>query len=440
MKRFFSYSLILGIILLTGFNTRAQTVKISAELRPRFEFRHGYKTLAPDNARAASFISQRTRLNALFANSSFSAFLSLQDIRVWGNVDQLNAKDVNGFGVHEAWGEIRLCDLLSLKVGRQEVSYDDERIFGAVGWTQQARSHDAAVLKFNFEDNHHLDIGLGYNATGESLFREEYDLSNYKTIQWLHYHGNFDKSGLSILFLNNGIAYDNEPSPLDYDEKIAYSQTIGARYNIGMEGLKIDAAFYYQGGKNGMNRDLSAFYFSANAMIQATDNINAGVGLEYLSGTSSENQNQVDETDHSFTPLYGTNHKFNGWMDYFYVGNYGGQNGLVDIFIPLSYKYKKWNFMLRPHYFLAAATVSILDDGGQAVRDYSNGLGAEIDFQAQYSISDNVNIAGGYSQMLASATMQVVKYPGNPDGEFYKNNNDWAWLMVTFKPTFFSKE
>lgn len=439
MSKFLSLFLVIGILLITD-EVLAQSVKISAEIRPRYEFRHGYRTLIPDDTKPANFVSQRTRLNAYFANETFKAYVSLQDVRVWGDVNQLNVKDVNGFGVHEAWGEVRLSDLLSLKIGRQEVSYDDERMFGAVGWAQQARSHDAALLKFFFNDNHKMEVGLGYNAMEASLYRVDYTNRNYKAIQWLHYHGIFENSGLSVLFLNNGIAYDADPDPSISDEKISYSQTIGARYNIGIKKIKVDAAFYYQGGKNGANRNLSAYYFSANAIVQATDAFNVGLGTEIISGTSTVDRNQADQTNHSFTPFYGTNHKFNGWMDYFFVGNYMGQNGLIDIYIPLLYKVKKWNFGIRPHYFIAAATVSTLDQGNQSTRDYSNGLGAEIDIVAKYTISPGINIAGGYSQMFATETMQVVKYPDNPSGEYYKNNNSWAWIMVTMKPTFFNKE
>ena len=31
----------------------------------------------------------------------------------------------------------------AFKVGRQEINYDDARIFGNVDWAMQARSHDA---------------------------------------------------------------------------------------------------------------------------------------------------------------------------------------------------------------------------------------------------------------------------------------------------------
>ncbi len=154
------------------------------------------------------------------------------------------------------------------------------------------------------------------------------------------------------------------------------------------------------------------------------------MGGEYLSGTSSIDQNDASKKDKSFTPLYGTNHKFNGWMDYFYVGSYNGSNGLIDVYMPLSLKIKKLTFKMIPHYFMAAATIStIQEDGSQ--KDYSDGLGVEIDYSMTYTASKSMNLSAGYSQMLGTESLQVLK------GGNYENNNNWAWVMVTFKPTFF---
>jgi hypothetical protein len=36
----------------------------------------------------------------------------------------------------------RLTEAFSMKLGRQEVIYDNSRIFGNVDWAQQGRSHD----------------------------------------------------------------------------------------------------------------------------------------------------------------------------------------------------------------------------------------------------------------------------------------------------------
>lgn len=66
--------------------------------------------------------------------------------------------------------------------------------------------------------------------------------------------------------------------------------------------------------------------------------------------------------------------------------------------------------------------------------DYNNGLGTELDFTFGYNLSKAVKMQAGYSQMFATESMEVLK-----DGN-YKNTNNWAWIMFTFKPTFFEKK
>lgn len=417
----------------------SQTVKVSAELRPRYEYRHGFKTLFPDGQSPANFVSQRTRLNGFFANDKFKAYVSLQDVRVWGDVNQLNKGDVYGFSVHEAWGQIKFCDIFSLKAGRQEISYDDQRMFGAVGWAQQARSHDAAIFKFFINDNNKIDLGIAYNAMQESLYMVDYTNNNYKFMQWMHYHGDYGKkSGLSVLVINNGLAYDADPDTTKVDEKIAYSRTAGVRYSFKSDKIKFNAALYWQGGKTRANVDWASSYFGGDISFHLVKGFSFGLGGEYLSGNDmvkdSTGLNRVDKNkEKAFAPLYGTNHKFNGWMDYFYVGNHAGSVGLIDIYLPLKYKIKKVTFTLTPHYFMSAGNVSIID-GNQVKKDLSSGLGTEIDFSIGYAVTKSVVIAGGYSQMFATETMQVLK------GGNYQNTNNWAWIMITFKPTFFSIE
>ena len=390
------YSLaLLVILMLISDSILAQQVNVSAEIRPRYEFRHGYKTLFPDDAKAANFISQRTRLNGFFSNQTFKTYISLQDVRIWGDVNQLNTSDVNGFSVHEAWGQVHFCDVFSLKVGRQEIVYDDQRIFGSVGWAQQARSHDAAIFKFSFSEKHDLDAGIAYNAMTESLYEEIYSKANYLTIQWLHYHGNFGKSGLSFFFLNNGMAYDSNPDTTKIDQEVAFSQTIGARYTLNSDKIKFNAASYYQFGKNAKNRDLSAMYFNAEISFHFVKTFSFGLGGEYLSGTSTEDQFDKTKTDKSFSPFYGTNHKFNGHLDYFYVGNHAGNVGLVDIYLPLKLTVKKFTFTLTPHYLMSAATVSTPITAEIATwLEYSNGLGTEIDFAVTWAVTKSVVIIG----------------------------------------------
>jgi hypothetical protein len=430
MKKIFCLFVLFALGFSMGSRSIAQEVKISGELRPRYEMRHGFGTLIPDDMDAANFVSQRLRLNAFYATSNYRFYLSLQDVRVWGDVPQLNKSDVYGPSVHEAWAELLLNEAWSLKAGRQEIIYDDSRIFGNVGWAQQARSHDAVIIKFTPNTNHRLDVGLAYNAALESNFKTDYTISNYKTMQYAWYHGSFDKLGVSFLALNSGYAYNTVVDSLPV-EKIAWNVTLGPRLSYKDGKLSANAAFYYQTGKNANYQPLSAMYFAADAGYQILPVINVGAGVEYLSGTSSKDKSAGND-DKSFTPLYGTNHKFNGWMDYFYVGNHIGNVGLVDVYVPINYKKDKWSLTLMPHLFNTAATLSSYN--GERWNDQESYLGTEIDISAAYAFSPEVTIEAGYSHLFASESMQVIK------GGDYKNMQNWAWLMLTIKPVFFSSK
>ena len=71
-------------------------LEINAELRPRAEVRHGYKAIPKEDAEAATFVSQRTRLNFYYSHSKFKVGISFQDVRVWGDEQLFNATGVYG--------------------------------------------------------------------------------------------------------------------------------------------------------------------------------------------------------------------------------------------------------------------------------------------------------------------------------------------------------
>ncbi len=91
----FSYIRIFALCLLSllSVNQLMAQFKLSAELRPRTEYRHGYKTLFTEDDKAAFFTSQRNRLNANYSFEKLKFALSLQDVRVWGDVTQMNNTD-----------------------------------------------------------------------------------------------------------------------------------------------------------------------------------------------------------------------------------------------------------------------------------------------------------------------------------------------------------
>ncbi len=415
---------IIGIIILFtfGFYAEAQEFKLSADLKPRFEYRHGFGKLMIPNVDPEAFVSQRSRLIGIYNSSKVNFKISAQNVRVWGDVPTMTKAD-NFFKFHEVWGEIPLKEQkLWLRLGRQEFAYDDHRILGNVEWAQQARSHDAALLRYVPNEKHQVHFAATWNSNNENLTKVYYpNIAGYKTMQFLWYHGDFNENfAISFLALNIGREYLDTTNNTTWIDNM---QTIGPRITYKKDAFKAEAFAYYQTGKQN-KADVNAMDISAFASYTFNEKFTIGAGAEYLSGKAT---NDTTAEVKSFNPLFGTNHKFNGWMDYFYVGGrHVGNVGLMDIYFVLGYKKDKFSAKVIPHLFSSAADIY----NGNTQMD--NNLGTEIDFTFGYKINDFVTLKGGYSQMLATESLEFVS--GAATGS-YKETNNWAWLMFVIRPT-----
>lgn len=409
----------LFFLLLLTFPAAAQ-FKLEAEVRPRFEYRHGFGTLFPDNVEASAFVSQRTRLNSSFKKEYLNLYLSVQDIRVWGDVPQLNRADRNGFGVYKAWGELLFSPDFSLKLGRQVLSYDDQRIFGGVAWAQQARSHDVALLKYK-KNKSIFHIGAAFNQDGESNTGNILTTTNtYKSIQYGWFHQDWEAFSASFLFLNNGLQFIDAVDPENSETR--FSQTLGTHLEYKKQNFGLTSNLYYQFGNDVNNNDISAYLLSFEANYKLQPTFSLLIGGELLSGNDGEAPSNGE--NNGFTPFYGTNHKFNGLMDYFFVGNHGSNVGLTDLYIGTNIGLgAKTSLNARIHNFSAAADLQGTD---------SKQLGVEADFVLNYNFKKDINIKAGYSHLFASEGMEFLK------NNFDDNENYWAWAMVTIKPTLFT--
>ncbi len=177
------------------------------------------------------------------------------------------------------------------------------------------------------------------------------------------------------MVLNNGLAYMDCSDVPNIEQKVAFSQTFGPSVTFKNDVLKVNATTYFQFGKNGNNEDLSSRYFATDIAVKISDMFNIGIGFENLSGTNSKLQGKND--DRSFRRFYGTNHKFNGWMDCFYVGSHSGNVGLIDIFIPIKFRKDKFLVALIPLYFLSATKVTQMQDDG-SWKGYDSGLAPSL--------------------------------------------------------------
>lgn len=392
------------VLILAAMNVLAQ-FQLSGEFRPRTELSHGYGTLAANDQDASLFTAQRTRLNAFFKNENIKVALVLQDVRTWGSQAQLVANEDFATSVHQAWTEVFFTPEFSLKAGRQELVYDDHRIFGNVGWAHQARSHDIAIFKY--EKGFKLHIGVAHHENTNRTNGVYDGADAYKNMHYVWYRRTMGKANFSLLFLNNGV-----PDVKEEGQKVRYSQTIGTHTNLKAGDWRLAGNFYLQTGKTKANNKISAYNFLA----EATCPRGHVLGYERLSGTSyHETKNK------SFTPFYGTNHKFNGFMDYFYVGNHVGSVGLNDVYFKYNYKKDKFSLGVHIHYFSSAAELE---------PDAKKYLGTELDLTCGWKISPDAAIRAGWSFMFAGESMELLK-GGSKDA-----GNYWGWLMLSVTPKF----
>ncbi|MFE3870171.1 alginate export family protein [Flavobacterium sp. ZS1P70] len=410
----------LSLLTMVSMGTYAQELDANLQIRPRYEYRNGFKSLMPKGEDAASFISQRSRLNFNYKQDKLKAKLTLQNVRTWGDVATTAQADKNGIALFEAWAQYDFDAKWSARLGRQVISYDNQRIFGEIDWAQQGQSHDAAVITFH-PNNHQLDLGFALNADKENLLEPKTAYAtSYKSLQYAWYHTQFSKLNMSLLLLNTGYEFEKSIGNLEVD----YKQTFGTYLTFKDKKWDTNLGLYGQTGKSN-DKSVSAWYAGANLGYALTNTFKATVGYEYLSG---KDQDDSSVKIKSFNPIFGTNHGFNGFMDYFYVGNHQNSVGLQDAYLKLNYTSNKWQFTLMPHVFNAPNTV--LDATNKKMDSY---LGTELDFTAGYTLQKDIVASAGYSQMFGSATLERVKNVAEAS-----NTNNWVWVMISFSPRIFS--
>lgn len=420
MKKF----LFIPILFLLVQSALAQFT-LDGEFRPRTEYRHGFGTLIADSTDAGFAISTRLRLNAGYTIDAYEFYVSLQDVMVWGENRQLKPEDSNNsFTVFEAWAKINLAEGLSTKIGRQQLVYDDQRILGGVDWTQQARHHDALLVKYK-KDTFQADLSLAFNqdfnnTAGFQSVGTTYNTTgffSYKTMQYLYLKHSWTNLSASALLLNNG--FQNFDANGDGDG-ISNLQTLGTHLNYkkGSFATMINAFLQMGERQNGLKVG-GAYLLGLDASYKAWDKIGLGIGAELISGNKT---GTADKTE-AFFPLYGTNHKFNGFMDYFYVGNHANSVGLFDVHVSANFALgKSSGLMVKVLNFNAAQA---LPSGGKS-------LGTELDLVFSQAFKGYA-LKIGYSQMFASDGLYELKGISESAAADVQN---WAWAMLVIKPKF----
>ena len=298
---------------------------------------------------------------------------------------------------------------LSLKGGRQELSYGDERLIGAFGWNNIGRSFDAAKVRWQNAWGS-VDFFSGFPVIPEN---GQFDVDNGKDLlsgiyaTWTVIPKTILETYLIARNSDTGAA-GFAPSPQFPQPSARDIYTIGGRVKskpgeIGNFDYTIEGAYQF-----GDYRD-SRLVVAGNSprltqnaymyILQAGYTFNdwwatPRLGLEY--DYSSGDNNPHDGTHGTFDNLFPTNHKFYGYMDFASLQN------IQDLRTTLSLKpTSRSSISLEGHALWLASTsdnfynVAGAPRGGIAATPAGNGYGINPGYDK--FLGTEVDIVGGYA-------------------------------------------
>lgn len=371
------------------------------------------------------FLVNRNRLIADYFGTSgkmrWDFHLTLQHKTIWGQTGSLK--------IFEGWGKLSGENGLFLQVGRQALSYDNERIIGMNDWAMASQSHD--VVRGGYEHGaHKLHIAAAYNQdddveeTGGSFYSPD-GAQVYKTMLmgWYHIQPKDFPASLSLLFMNIGM----QAGKKGVDEHNEYQNLIGGYAKFEKPWLTVEGEYYYQGGHEEHGLPIDAWMAAVKASWHPVDLLDIIAGYDYLSGDELFNvpaEGTLGMIQHKvikgFNPIWGSHHKFYGAMDFFYVSTYfnGFTPGLRNLYATVElHPTEKLDFGLGYHYLATATKLSGMDLT----------LGHEIELSASYNITKEVSLSAGFSYMTGEETMNKLKRSSDD------SHLSWAWIDLRFK-------
>lgn len=412
---------------------RPNTFSVSASIMARGEYRDGGLPRMEDNKqRDARFILERTRLSLDYSRKWLELRVTAQHSGVWGE------KGKGSFNLYETWAKLQASNGLFAQVGRQELSYDDERILGRNDWAMAANTHDA--LKLGYEGHgHKAHIIAAYNQKAEST----YGGTDYTTtsgayphksllVAWYHYDFSRIPLGASLLFMNVGMQGEGTTDETLISPTTCYQQLIGTFINFHPRRWNIEGSYYRQMGKDEFKTPIQAWMAALKVDYTPNDKWKITSGYDYLSGDdnpvvpmSGSIGMALHKKVQGFNTIYGSHHKFYGAMDFFYVSAfYGGYTpGLQNLYIGSSYNpIKRLNLNASYHYLATASKVS----------EASRTLGHEIELSASFNIMKDVKLSAGYSYMKGTKTLERLQ---RVESDCHLH---WAWAMLSINPRIFT--
>lgn len=415
------YLLITLVLLIASFNYAQEKNdwKFSAQIQLRSELDGRDFN---DESYALTFASMRSRFAVQKSfDNSLDFMLQIQDSRVFGQENSTLANSYN-LDLHQAFVRLKNpLDLpVSIQAGRFQVAYGTERFFGAVGWHYVGRAFNGVRASFdlgNFTDVFALSLRepTGYisNPTS-SLYPEIFLRETSSSI-----YGFWSSTNLSESQKLDFFGYHEIDRRVTVGDDYVLSQSTLGLNHIGTFGAFsniVEAA--YQFGNRGAN-DVSAYLISLQGSYKY-DVFKFGVGGDILSGSSSDDLANFKEN--SFSVLYGTNHKFYGYMDYFINVPANTRN------LGLNNFYLMFDWMPTGSKFSTSLMIHQLSSNQESALGNS-AFGQEIDLTVFYRFIKGTTVTFGTSLFLPGDLMK--EFFTTPTGTVRDDMSFWSYIMLT---------
>jgi hypothetical protein len=408
----------------------AQTVVIDGEIRPRTEYQDGFVQPISTANEPGIFTSQRTRLGLTFTSGLLTTQVTLQDSRVFGSVG--NSATTATTGLFEAWANMLLFPGGSLTIGRQAIKYDDNRLFSASAWSNTGTTHDLMLFKYNIND-FQAHVGLGYNNNSEISTEAYYSPTDkYRTLGYVWLSTPTVKSfTLTGLFVAEGLQDTVGLGGTAKYKKIDFNQALTFGGNLKYENADFPvsglATAYFQTGQNEAKKKLNGKLLAVKINYTPIKEITATVGTDFISG---DQNGTTDGVQSNFKKLYGANHSFNGYMEYWKTPL---TQGLLDYYGTVTGKICK-DLTLEGTYHVFNSEYAGKNSTKVA---FDKDLGSEFDFVATYKLNSWATVQGGYSRYFTTNNTLIAKNiitssVTNPA----ISTPQWAYVMFTIKPKF----
>ncbi len=271
-------------------------------------------------------------------------------------------------------------DMVTVKAGRQVLTYDNHRFVGHVGWRQDRQTFDA--LTVGYAPTKEIEVNYAYLDQRNRIFGEMADIDSEDHLLNLSFNTGIGKVTAYGYMLEETVSEKElDTYGLRFAGATAIDDKMKAIYAI---------EYAYQESEAAGNT-LETDYTLLEGGLEVSG-IKGLIGYEKLSS---------DEGSVGFQTPLATLHKFNGWADLFLITPTAG---LVDVYASFSGKLGGGSWALAYHDFSA--------DEGDA--DY----GSEIDIS--YAKAFSKNYYGGIKYAMYSA-------------DDYSVDTDKLWLWVGAK-------